>query len=218
MIARPLAPGDDDAVRRIFRATLGLGRPVPFPLPGLARYERLCLDWYLGPGRADAAVAVAGDTVVGYALVCTDGAAHARATRRPALRFLAWALPRIAARRLPADARTFWWLRLVDGWAAWRRGGATPPAHAHLNLLDSARGTRAAVLLLAHIDGRAAAAGLPAWRGEVNAVRGRRRSALERVVGPVVDAVPNRTYSWLAGRPVDRLTVERPVPAPARAA
>jgi len=24
--------------------------------------------------------------------------------------------------------------------------------------------------------------------------------------------VPNRTYSWLAGRPVDRLTVERAVP------
>jgi hypothetical protein len=57
----------------------------------------------------------------------------------------------------------------------------------------------------------ARAAGHPVWRGEVNAVRGRRRSALERVVGPVVDEVPNRTYSWLAGRPVDRLTVERAV-------
>jgi hypothetical protein len=66
--------------------------------------------------------------------------------------------------------------------------------------------------LLAHIDGRVGVAGLAAWRGEVNAVRGRRKSALERVVGVVVDTVPNLTYSWLASRPVDRLTVERALP------
>ena len=219
MIVRPLRPGDDDAVRGIFRATLGLGRPVPFPLPGLCRYERLCLDWYLGPGRADAAVVEHDGAVVGYALACTDGSAHARATRRQALRFTAWAVARLATRRLPAPARTFWRLRLVDGWLAWRHAaGGPPPAHAHVNLGRAARNTRAASLLLAHVDARVLAAGLPGWRGEVNAVRGRRRSALERVVGPVIGTVPNRTYSWLAGRPVDRLTVERTIPAATRAA
>lgn len=219
MIVRPLAPGDDAAVRRIFRATLGLGRPVPFPLPGLRRYEHLCLDWYLGPGRADAAVAEHDGAVVGYATVCTDGTAHARATRREALRFTAWAVTCLATGRLPAPARTFWRLRLVDGWLAWRHAaGRRPPAHAHVNLDATARGTNAASLLLAHVDARARAAGLSGWQGEVNAVRGRRRLALERLVGPVVDTVPNRTYSWLAARPVDRLTVDRTIPAATRAA
>jgi hypothetical protein len=213
VIVRPLeGTADTHAVRRVFRATLALGRPVPFPLPGLARYEAVCLDWYLGPGRDDAAVVEHDGTVVGYALVCTDAAGHARATRDEALRFAAWAAPRILARRLPDPARTFWRLRLHDGWAAWRRSDGTPPAaHAHLNLARGARATRTTLELLAHIDRRARTAGLPAWRGEVNAVRGRRRSALERVVGPVVDVVPNQTYSWLAGRPVDRLTIERAV-------
>lgn len=213
MIVRPLADRSDaDAVRRVFRATLGLGHPVPFPLPGIARYEALCLDWYLGPARHDAAVVDDDGTVVGYALVCTDATGHSRATREAAVRFTAWAAPRVIAHRLPEPARTFWRLRLLDGWVAWRRsGGPPPPAHAHLNLAAGARGTRTSLELLAHIDDRVRAAGLPAWRGEVNARRGRRRSALERVVGGVVDSVPNRTYSWLAGRPVDRLTVERVV-------
>jgi hypothetical protein len=218
MIVRPIERATDDhAVRRVFRSTLALGRPIPFPLPGLARYEAVCLDWYLGPGRDDAAVVEHDGTVVGYALVCTDEAGHARATRDAAVRFAAWAAPRVVARRLPEPARTFWRLRLADGWAAWRRsrrphqpgGGVPPPAHAHLNLVRGARATHATLDLLAHIDERVRAAGLPSWRGEVNAVRGRRRSALERVVGPIVDTVPNRTYTWLAGRPVDRLTVDR---------
>ncbi len=151
-------------------------------------------------------------TVVGYALVCTDAAGHARATSDAAARFTAWAAPRILARRLPEPARTFWRLRLQDGWVMWRRSSGPPaPAHAHLNLVDGARGTTTSLELLAHIDDRVHTARLPAWRGEVNAHRGRRRSALERVVGEIVDVVPNRTYTWLAGRPVDRLTVERVV-------
>lgn len=214
MIVRPLGPGagDDAAVRRVFRSTLALGRPVPFPLPGLDRYEALCLGWYLGPGRTDAAVVEDDGEVVGYALVCTDAAGHARATRHTAVRFTAWVAPRLVARRLPDPARTFWRLRLLDGWTAWRRAGATPPAaHAHLNLLRGARVTRTSLELIAHIDGRVRAAGIPAWRGEINARRGRRTVALGRLVGDVVDAVENRTYSWLEGRPVDRLTVERAV-------
>jgi hypothetical protein len=213
MIVRPLERATDDrAVSRVFRSTLALGRPVPFPLPGLARYEALCLDWYLGPGRDDAAVVEHDGDIVGYALVCTDADDHARATRDEAVRFAVWATPRILTGRLPDPARTFWRLRLRDGWAAWRRSAGYPPrAHAHLNLVPGAQVTRTTLDLLAHIDHRVRAAGLPSWRGEVNAMRGRRQAALQRVVGEVVDSVPNRTYSWLAGRPVDRLTVERDV-------
>lgn len=211
MIVRPLAGcRDDDAVRRIFRGTLGLGRPVPFELPGLARYEGLCLDWYLEVGRPDAAVLERDGAVVGYVLVCTDPASHAAAQRREAARFAAWAGPRIAARRLPEPARTFWSLRLRDGWRAWRSGGPARP-HAHVNLQPEARISRASLELLAHVDARVGAAGHRSWAGEVNAVRGRRAVALERVVGPVVDRTPSLTYSWLAGRPVDRLRVVRPV-------
>lgn len=84
-------------------------------------------------------------------------------------------------------------------------------AHAHVKLVRGARSSRATLARLAHIDDRVRRAGLPAWRGEVNAVRGRRRAALERVVGETVDVVPNRTYTWLEGRPVERLTIERTV-------
>lgn len=209
MILRPLVRrSDDDAVRRIFRATLGLGKPVPFELPGLARYECLCLDWYLGPGRDDGAVLDLDGEVVGYALVCTAPADHATATRDEAARFAAWALPRIVACRFPEPARTFWRMRLLDGWHAWRTADEPSP-HAHVNLLDGARVTRRSLDVLAHVDERVALAGFEAWTGEVNARRGRRAAALERVVGPVVRRTPNRTYSWLSGHPVDRLTVRR---------
>lgn len=213
-IVRPLAgTTDDQAVRRLFRATLGFGTPVLFPLPGLARYECLCLDWYLGPGRGDAAVLDRDGEVVGYVLVGTDPAAHEAALRDEAVRFTTWAAPRVALRRLPEPARTFWRLRLVDGWHAWRHGrrtgGPPVPAHVHMNLDPSAKATRRTLDLLHHADDRVAAAGLPGWFGEINAVVGRRASALERVVGAVVDRQPNRTFTWLAGRPVERLTVVR---------
>ena len=204
---------DDDAVRRLFRATLGFGHPVPFPLPGLVRYECLCLDWYLGPGRGDAAVLDRGGEVVGYVLVCCDAAAHEEALREEAVRFTAWAGPRVALRRLPEPARTFWRLRLVDGWHAWRHGrragGPPVPAHVHMNLDPSAKATRRTLDLLHHADERVGEAGLAGWFGEINAVTGRRAAALERVVGEVVDRQANRTFTWLAGRPVERLTVVR---------
>jgi hypothetical protein len=213
---RPLhGAADDAAVRRLFRATLGLGRPLAFPLPGIHRYEALCLDWYLGPGRDDAAVLELDGTVVGYVLVCCDASDHARAQRVAAARFTAWAAPRVAARRLPEPARTFWRLRLLDGATAWRTG-VRSPAHAHVNLDRSARGTGHSLEVRAHIDARVRRAGHDHWIGEINAVRGRRAGALARLVGEVVDAVPSRTYAWLEGRPVDRLTVRRRVPAPAQ--
>jgi hypothetical protein len=208
VIVRPLgSAADDAAVRRLFRATLGFGRPVPFDLPGLARYECMALDWYLGPGRDDAAVLDRDGEVVGYLLVCTDPDGHERALRREAVRFSAWAGPRVYGRRLPEPARTFWRLRLVDGYRAWRHHGPTtlPSAHVHLNLDPTAKATRRTLDLLHHADERAPGG----WFGEINALVGHRANALERVVGEVVDRQENLTFSWLAGRPVERLTVVR---------
>ena len=102
MRARPLGSNDHGAVRAIFGSTLLLGRELPFSLPDLDRYESLCLDWYLGPGREDAAVVEAHNgRVVGYALVCTDEQAHTRWMRRRAARF---AVQRRTRRQIAARA------------------------------------------------------------------------------------------------------------------
>jgi hypothetical protein len=42
-------------------------------------------------------------------------------------------------------------------------------------------------------------------------VTGQRYLAIERLIGPVVHRTPSRTYSWLLGRPVERLTVVRTI-------
>ena len=91
------AAGDDGAVRALFRATLALGRPLPFAVPDLDAYERLSLDWFLGPGRGAAAVLEAEGEVVGYTLVALDHDAYHR-----------WAVPRAVA----------WGARAVAGLAA----------------------------------------------------------------------------------------------------
>jgi hypothetical protein len=59
-------PRDVPAVRGLFRGTIVLGAPLPFPTVGLERYEALCLDWYVDDGRCGAA----------------DGDARARRARR----------------------------------------------------------------------------------------------------------------------------------------
>lgn len=211
-VVRPLRSNIDDAgVRRIFRSTVALGRPVGFAVAGWARYESLCLDWYLGAGRADAAVLVAGDQVRGYVLTCTDEGAFERWQRRSAARFATWATGAALSPRLDPDARRFLQLRLRDGFTTWRSGGAHPmPAHVHVNV-EPGFAPRVALDLLAHADARVRAAGLPGWYGEVNAPTGRRARALERMVGEVVRRQPNHTLTWLAGRPVERLTVVRTV-------
>lgn len=206
---RPLRAADLPAVRRLFRDTIALGGPLPFDLPGLAAYEALCLDWYLGPGREAAAVLSSGDQVLGYSLVCLDGAAYRRWAVPAALTWAAGAAGRALTGGLRGPAATFVRLRVADGLGAWHGGPPEPaPAHAHVNL---ARGARrgAGFRLVGHIDRTTAAAGLPGWYGEINARAGRRALAVEHRQGHVVHRAHNRTLSWLAGEAVERLTVLR---------
>jgi NTE family protein len=204
-------------VHAIFRSTLLLGRELPFSLPDLERYESLCLDWYLGPGREDAAVVEADDgRVVGYALVCTDGEAHARWMRRRAARFAFTLLRGFALGRYRGDAGRFYRCRLRDGVAMWRSGPDAPmPAHVHLNLDHRWRNGGARRLLTDHIDDRVRRAGLPGWYGEINALAGHRSRALERMGGRIAHRAPNHTLSAFLGQPVERLTLARSLP-PAR--
>ena len=213
MIVRPVGPADLDAVRAIFRATLVLGRPGVLADDMLDRYESLCLSWYLGPGRADAAVVEDRGRLVGYALVCTDSASQRGWERREAARFVRFVVPRLLLRRWDRRTTGFCRRRLRDGVDLWRAGGDPPArAHAHVNIVAGRRTGQAGRLLLDHVDARCRARGLTAWYGEINAPRGRRAAALDRLGVRVVRSTPNRTLTWLSGAPVDRLTVLRQVP------
>ncbi len=155
---------------------------------------------------------VDGDTVLGYALVCLDAAAYRRWAVPAALAWGGRAAAGIAAGRLRGPAARFVRLRIADGLASWRAGPLAPaPAHAHVNLARGARGG-AGFRLTAHVDERCAEAGLDGWYGELNARAGRRATAVEQRGGRVVARAPNRTLSWLAGEPVERLTVVRRLP------
>jgi hypothetical protein len=208
VLLRDLRPGvDDTIIRTLFLETFCMGRPAPFELP--PTYVQLCLGWYLGPGSHEAAVVEHHGEVVGYALVCSDPAAHHRWVQRATATFVTRAAPR-CLRREATSLRGFARARLRDLRAV-RASTVQPPmpVHAHLNIVSSQRSGSAAVLLRQHIDHRARLAGAQGWFAEVNAPVGRRLQALERVVGPVTDRRPNHTLTWMTGEAVERLTVVR---------
>jgi hypothetical protein len=205
-------------VRGVFFDSFALGRPLAPDLPGLHRYAELALDWYFGPGAADSAVVEAeSGTVVGYVLVCTDQAGFERWQRRAAARYLAAGALVGLAPWAPAASRRFHRLRIRDGWDLLRRSPGVPVrAHAHFNLAGSARAGLVIRDMVAHIDRRCAAAGIDEWLGEMNARAGTRVRVIERYGNRIVHRAHNHTLSWLAGEPIERLTVLRPVGAIAR--
>src|SRR5262245_29397951 len=98
---------DDIAIHRLFRATVAMGRPLPFDLALLDDYAALCLDWYLQRGREHIALIENAEGIAGYALVCPDTDAYRRWVRRPALRFAGNSLAAIARREVSPAARRF---------------------------------------------------------------------------------------------------------------
>ena len=209
---RRLSLADHDAVRRVFRATIALGWPLPVDDSDwrhLRPYERLCLSWYLERGTGG--LLHDGDDLCAYALVCVDPSGFARWQARAAARFVAAVAPRVAVGSYPPLVERFYRLRLRDGWAATRARRRRPKLpHAHLNAVGSA-GAWPGRALLQFVDDACTAAGFDAWYGEINAPGGRRVAALERVGLRVIERTPNRTFSWLAGTAVERLTVVRAV-------
>ena len=209
-------PEDEAGIRALFRATLLLGRPLPFAerAPALlAAYERLCLDPYLAP-NSPTVVGVLRDTrsgpVRGYALVCLDATRLRRPRARGLARFAARVTPWLVAR---GEASVFARGRVRDGWAL-RRPARPVRAwpHAHLNAAPGAT-CLPGRLLADYVDDVCRAAGHPCWYGEINTRVGRRAAAItDRWGGEIVDRTPNRTLSRLLGVPVERLTVLRPVP------
>ena len=211
MKTRPLWQSDEAVVRSIFRETLFLGREVPAHWSDLAAYERLCLGWFLGRGRIDAAVLEDDDGLVaGYVLVCVDPRHLHRWEKRAGARFFLRVGPGLVAGRYEEEAARFYKRRIQDGWDLWRRSPSLPGLGiVHMNMRPAVRASSAGRLLADHADRRVRAAGLGGWYGEINAPAGTRARALERLGGEVVHRGANRTLTAAMGVPVERLTVVR---------
>jgi hypothetical protein len=212
---RPLGPSDDAAVIDIFGATMLLGRRTEAPLALFDRYADLCLGWYLGPGRADAAVASIDGEIVGYALVCADSVGQAKWVRRHTPSLMTTVGGRLVSGRLDRFSRSFYSGRARDARTLWKSGSAPPfPVHAHLNVLPHGRTGTVALHLRDHIDERARCSGSPGWWAEMNAIDGRRERALERLGLHVMSRQRSETMSSLLEREVVRLTLHRPLTLP----
>ncbi|MFP4310902.1 MAG: hypothetical protein ACLFS9_02825 [Nitriliruptoraceae bacterium] len=206
---RPMRPGDEPDVRRLFRATLARGSAAPGGLGDLRAYEDLCLGWYLRAGTG--LVVVEHGRIAGYLLACLDEADHRRWQRRHVARWVARSLAEVVTGRRRAQARRFVLLRLRDGLASARRAAPPAPAHAHVNLEPQLRGGRTGQLLARRMDALAAAAGHRAWYAEMNRPAGRPHASLARRGVRVVGRVPSATFTWLAGGPIERITLVREV-------
>ncbi|CAN5301925.1 hypothetical protein BH23ACT9_BH23ACT9_25020 [soil metagenome] len=216
-VVRALQDGDADQVRTLFAATAAVGRPLLLPAGDLSAYSALCLDYYLEVDGSACGVHVEEGVVTGYAMVALDHAAYERWARPRAVRWAARAVARMPL-GLGGTAAAFHFWRLRDGIATLRAGVAPPmPSHFHFNVDVAHRGLAAGFLLAAHADRVVGAAGLPGYFGEVNVAVGKpgRLAAFERLGARVVHRQHNYTLSWLAGQPVERLTVVRSLDAAA---
>lgn len=209
-VVRPMRAGEARDVRRIFRATLLLGRPLPIDGGDLYAYESLCLDWYLVNGTV--LVAEQDGRIQGYLLACLDHERYVRWAEPRARRWGRRVLAKIALGELRGDERRFALLRIRDGLETWRTRLPAPyRAHAHLNLDSVARGASTGARLIAAMDELVDAAGLDGWFGELNVVRERSLRVFEHAGAQVVHRQHNHTFSWLLGRPVQRATIARPL-------
>lgn len=207
---RPLEPGDGLEIRRLFRSTVRPRRPHALEYADLVGYERLCIDWYLTVGRADARVVEQDGEIVGYLLVCLDQPAYDAWARRRAVRWAGRAAFRLATGQLGGDARRFAALHVGDLLATRGQGIPRPfPAHAHLNVAASARDDSIGNRLVATVDELVELTGLCGWFGQIDVPASGSLGAFERDGVRIVHRRFNRTSSWTHGTPVHRVTVAR---------
>lgn len=203
--------GREGEVVALFRSTFALGDELVFVPALFDRYIQVALGWYL-ENPDDSVVVVADGEVVGYGLLCVDHAALDRWMRGRMMRFVVAVMCRAATGRLDRNSRRFYWLRLRDTLTIVRsRTGVREPTEAevHLNVSSGHRSGWASLLLLDALDSRCRAAGLVSWVGEINASPGTRIKPLRRIVGEIITVAPNRTFTWMMGEAITRLTVRR---------
>lgn len=206
--------GHEEAIRELFWSSMLLGYPLPIDIQCADEYESLALGWYLEMGRGSACVAVLEGRVVGYCLFCPDSPDYSDDQRKRTLR-LVGAIVRLLARgRLSASSARFYWSRLRDAVTIWRSRRRMPlPAgmHAHMNVHHGFHSGNVSLALRGFADRECRLAGSDVYFGEMNAMGGSRVAGLRRVGGDVIDVSRNRTFSWLAGGDVNRVTLLRHV-------
>ena len=201
-----------DEVERIFQATMLAGSAMPHRLDGTAAYSNFCLNWYFTHRDGRVFVAERHGRAVGYALVALNPDAYASDLKRHLATLTARTIGRLVTFRLSRDSRRFYLDRMRDSWRIWRtrhRIDLADEPHAHMNVESGERHGGVSSALIAAIDAACGEVGFVSWIGEVNAVAGHRRRALERIVGAVLDERPNVTASRLCRQPIVRYTVRR---------
>lgn len=205
--------GRSDFARSLFWDNMLIGQPLPFALNCQEQFERFCIGWYLANPR-DSVVAVNGNQIVGYALVCTDHESFKRSERRNIVVLAFAILGAVLSLRINRQSLEFFARRLFDSFSIVMSRRAIPDdvnVHAHVNVAHAHHDGTVARMLRDHIDTTCLGLGRSGWFGEMNAVGGSRIVGIQRVVGKVVSVSRNSTFSWLMGEPVSRLTTVRTV-------
>lgn len=204
--------GHEEQIRSLFWDTVTIGHPLPFDLACAKQYQNLGLNWYLTNGAADSTVAVVDGEVVGYCLVCCDSTSFHHMQHSNFAILVASVLLALITGRSNKESRRFYWLRLQDSLTIMRTRKVLPlnvHMHAHLNVGHGFQDGSVSRKLRDHADQVCLSYGASAYFGEINAVGGRRILGLHRVGGQIVNDSTNKTFSWLTGQDVHRLTLIR---------
>ena len=204
--------GYEDQIRKLFWQTLTIGNPLSFDLTCAKQYEALGLNWYLTKGSHDGVVALVDEKVAGYCLVCLDCVSFRRAQRSQLFKLAGYVLIAFATGRINSKSRLFYWHRLSDSLTIMRTRKVLPAnidMHVHLNVVSGYNDGSVSLRLRAHADNVCISSGSAAYFGEMNSIGKRRTLGLRRVGGKIIDESINRTFSWLTGQDIHRLTMVR---------
>ena len=204
--------GYEDQIRELFWQTLTIGNPLSFDLTCSKQYEALGLNWYLTNGSRDGVVALVDEKVAGYCLVCLDGVSFRRAQRTQLLKLAGCVITAFVTGRINSKSRLFYWHRFRDSLTIMRTRKVLPvniDMHVHLNVVSGYNDGSISLRLRAHADNVCTSNGSTAYFGEMNSIGKRRTLGLRRVGGEIIDQSTNRTFSWLTGQDIHRLTMVR---------
>ena len=204
--------GYENQIRELFWQTLTIGNPLSFDLTCSKQYEALGLNWYLTNGSRDGVVALVDEKVAGYCLVCLDGVSFRRAQRSQLFKLAGHVLIAFATGRINSKSRRFYWHRFRDSLTILRTRKVLPAnidMHVHLNVVSGYNDGSISLRLRAHADNVCISSGSSAYFGEMNSIGKRRTVGLRRVGGEIIDQSSNRTFSWLTGQDIHRLTMVR---------
>ena len=204
--------GYENQIRELFWQTLTIGNPLSFDLTCSKQYEALGLNWYLTNGSRDGVVALVDEKVAGYCLVCLDGVSFRRAQRSQLFKLAGHVLIAFVTGRINSKSRRFYWHRFRDSLTILRTRKVLPAnidMHVHLNVVSGYNDGSISLRLRAHADNVCISSGSSAYFGEMNSIGNRRTVGLRRVGGEIIDQSSNRTFSWLTGQDIHRLTMVR---------